>query len=215
MLQLSSASLPVGGFTYSRGLEAAVELGWVTDAGSARAWIGGLLHECAGRLDAPLVLRAHDAFSRGDVAAVARWAAFDQACRETDELRRESSAMGRALGRWLVELGLAAPSELAGEVRESYVVTFGLAAHRLGLDADAAVSAYLWSWLESGVTAAVKLVPLGQTDGQRITLALGAELEEVAGVARALADDDLGALVPGFAIASAQHETLHTRLFRS
>ncbi|HJL15646.1 MAG TPA: urease accessory UreF family protein [Sandaracinaceae bacterium LLY-WYZ-13_1] len=215
LLQLASPSLPVGGFTYSRGLETAVERGWVTDATEARVWIAGLLDEQVGRLDAPLVWRLHRAFEAGAREDAERWARFARAARETEELQREASQMGRALARWLVDLGLADRAEVAPPVRDAWLAVFALAGHRLGLDARTTVCGYAWSWLESSVQAAVKLVPLGQTDGQRILLALGGGLERLAEDALRVPDDAIGALAPGFALASALHETQHTRLFRS
>jgi urease accessory protein len=215
LLQLASPSLPVGGFAYSRGLEAAVELGWVVDAAGARAWIEGLLHEAVGRLEGPLLLRLHRAFAAADREAVERWADLAIASRETEELARESRTMGAALARWVRELELASPEELAAPVRDAYLATFALAAERLGLDARDAVRAHAWSWLDASVTAAIKLVPLGQTEGQRILRDLGRALEALVEAAEAVPDEDVGALAPGLAMASARHETQHTRLFRS
>jgi urease accessory protein len=215
LLQLVSPALPIGGFAYSRGLETAVELGWVADATRARAWIGGLLRRNAGTLDAPLLLRLHAAWVAGDRAAVERWARFGDAARESAELQLESRRVGASLARLLRDLDVASTEELASPVGESHLATFALAAARFGLDAPTAARAYLWTWLEAQVTAAVKLVPLGQTDGQRILLALGPELDEVVRDAAALDDSEIGALTPGLALASALHETQHTRLFRS
>ena len=95
------------------------------------------------------------------------------------------------------------------------LATFGTVAHALGLARVDAVRGYVWTWLESSVTAAVKLVPLGQTDGQRLLFRLGACLDALCDEALALEDDALGALAHGYAIVSALHETQHTRLFRS
>ena len=215
LLQLASPSLPIGGFAYSRGLETAVERGWVTDLASTGAWARGHLQETLTRLDGPLLLRLLDAFVRGDRASAERWARWARACRETSELARESEAMGGALARWAVDLGLASPDDVRAPIRDAHVAVYALAAHRLGLDAGDALRAFLWSSCEATVAAAVKLVPLGQTDGQRLLLALGAQLERAVETVRGVEDEDLGALTFGLAIASAWHETQHTRLFRS
>ena len=214
LFQLVSPALPVGAFAYSRGLETAVERGWVRGVDGARAWIEGLLHASVARLDAPLVDRLHRAWSDGDQDAVGRWVELARATRETDELARESTTTARALVRLLRELDRIddAEAELA---RGAYVAAFALAAVRSNLANASAVLAFAWTWLESTVAAAIKLVPLGQTDGQRLLWELGPTLEGVAERARLLPDDDVGALVPGFALASALHETQHTRLFRS
>ena len=213
LLQLVSPALPIGGYTYSRGLEAAVERGWVRDEASTEGWIRGLLGHSIARLDAPLVARAFRALAAGDVSGAEEWARFADAARETAELQAESRASGRALVRLLVDLDLVEPPPAA--IRNAHVAAFALAAHALGLSESDAVRGFLWTWLEGSVAAAIKLVPLGQTAGQRILLRLGPELEVGATVATTLPDEELGALVPGLALVSAFHETQHTRLFRS
>lgn len=213
LLQLVSPALPVGGYTYSRGLETAVERGWVTTEADTRAWCEGLLDHSLATLDGPLVLRVRRALEAGDEALAVRWARLADASRETAELQAESRQTGRALVRLLVDLELVGPPP--APIREAHVAAFGLAAHALGLSAAEALRAFLWTWLEGTVAAAIKLVPLGQTAGQRILLQLGPALERAAARATALPDEALGALAPGLALASALHETQHTRLFRS
>lgn len=213
-LLLASPALPVGGFSYSRGLETAVERGWVTDAAAARGWIEGLLEASVMRLDGPLLLRLHRAFAAGDLGEVERWRAFTAATRETRELAAESEAVGGALVRWMeaLELGDAAARRAA---QRCQLAAFALAAGALGLDAGAALRAFAWSRLEAATAAAVKLVPLGQSDGQRILLAAGRRLEPLCARAETVDDASVGALTPGLALASAWHETQYSRLFRS
>ncbi|MDQ3035889.1 MAG: urease accessory protein UreF [Myxococcota bacterium] len=215
LLQLVSPALPIGAFAYSRGLESAVELGWVRDAESARAWIGGVLDRTIARLDAPIVLRLHRSIGGADHEATARWIALADASRESGEMQAESRALGVTFARLLGELGVASAEELAPPIGTSHLACFALACVRWDIEEDDAVRACLWSALEGQVTAALKLVPLGQTDGQRILFAEAARIGALASGAADLADEDLGALAPGLAIASALHETQHTRLFRS
>ncbi|MEM9071734.1 MAG: urease accessory UreF family protein [Myxococcota bacterium] len=212
LLQLVSSALPVGGFAYSRGLETAVERGWVSNVEETRDWIAGLLHRSVAVLDAPLVDRLYVAWAEGK--GVDPWVELAVATRETYELQRESESMGRALTRLIRDLSLISGEE---EVlaKKAYVAAFALAAQRFGLDRERALEGFLWTWLEATVAAAIKLVPLGQTEGQRLLFELSPALAEVAERARALPDDDIGAVVPGFALASMLHETQHTRLFRS
>ena len=107
----------------------------------------------------------------------------------------------------------------ARSFRRSVPVTlpaaYALAARGFALAPDAALTAYLWSWLENQVMAAIKAVPLGQVAGQRLLVALGAKIPAVLEVARATADDDVASFAPGLALACARHETQYTRLFRS
>jgi urease accessory protein len=211
LLQLASPALPVGAYSYSQGLEAAIEAGVVRDAASARAWIGDVLEFSVARMEAPVFLRLCAAWRSGDIAAAARWNAFFLASRETSELRAETAQMGYSLGELLAALG-------AGEARIeeiSFPAAFAHAVVAWDLDPEDALVAYLWAWLENQVIAAVKSVPLGQTEGQSLLLALGERLDEAAARAGALADDELANFAPGFALASARHETQYSRLFRS
>ncbi|MEM9190928.1 MAG: urease accessory UreF family protein [Myxococcota bacterium] len=212
LFQLVSPALPVGSFAYSRGLETAVERGWIGDVATVEDWISGLLTHSVARLDGPLVSRLYKAWDDG--GDVAHWIELAKATRETNELAGESSTMARALTRLLRDLSLASSHE-AELAKEAFVAAFALAAYRLRIDHDACVEAFLWTWLESTVAAAVKLMPLGQTEGQRLLLKLGEGLPELARQASETDDDEIGALVPGLALASALHETQHTRLFRS
>lgn len=214
LLQLASPQLPVGGFAYSRGLELAIDRGWVTDVSGTRTWVEGLLGGGAKNVDAPLVARLFDAWATGDLGAVRQLTELDLAWRETAELRAESLAMGRALSRLVGSLADHSPDALR-VARRSYHAAFALAGHAWGVSRRETVLALLWTWLEATVMAAVKLVPLGQTDGQRILYDVGADLDAAVDHALTVGDDDLGTLQPGLAIASSLHETQHTRLFRS
>mgnify|MGYP001435103779 CR=1 FL=1 len=203
LLQLASPALPVGAYSYSGGLEAAIEAGVVTDAASAARWIGDVLAQSAGRLDAPMVLRM--------MQGPEPWNARFLASRETAELRAETVQMGYSLNRLLPELGLPA---LALE-EPSFPAVYAHAAAAWGIAPREALVAYLWAWAENQVMAALKAVPLGQTDGQKILLALGERLEAVADEAEGMADEDIGSFAPALAILSSQHETQYSRLFRS
>ncbi|MCA9517949.1 MAG: urease accessory protein UreF [Myxococcales bacterium] len=214
LLQLASASLPVSGFAYSRGLETAVEGGWVRDADTAGAWVIGLLERQGAGVDVPVVLRLHRAWAAGDDAAVARWAALHEATRETAELRAEGRFVGESLARLAVALGAVTAAEVARE-RRSHLAMWALLGLRWGLDARLTAWALLWAGLEAQVQAAVKLVPLGQTDGQRLLGRGGDALGAVLARGEAVGDEEIGASAHGLAIASALHETQRTRLFRS
>ena len=214
LLQLASPTLPVGAYSYSQGLEAAVEAGLVRDAPSAEAWIGDVLALSVGTMEAPVFLRLAAAWSAGDVEAVAHWNAFFVASRETAELRAETLQMGYSLRRLLRDLGLeAAPLEGFEEI--AYVTVFTFAITRWSINSHEALAAYLFAWVENQVLAAIKAVPLGQTDGQRVLLALSERAQAIAERAAELPDEALGNLVPGLALLSSRHETQYTRIFRS
>ncbi len=206
LLQLASPALPVGAYSYSGGLEAAIEAGWVKDAPAAERWIGEVLEHPVGRMEAPILARMIEEPDR-----VRKWNALFLASRETAELRAETVQMGYSLNRLLPELGVA-PLELE---EPAFPAAFAQAARAWGIEPRAALTAYLWAWLESQVMAAVKTVPLGQTEGQKMLLALGARLPAVVAAALALEEDALGNFAPGLALASMRHETQYSRLFRS
>ena len=213
LLQLASPALPVGAYSYSQGLEAAVEAGIVRDAASAERWIADVLAFSVARMEAPVLLRLCRAWNAGDAAAAARWNALFLASRESAELRAESVQMGYSLTRLLGELDTGGGPAAWDEV--SFPAAFAYAVARWNIDARDALVAYLWAWCENQVMAALKAVPLGQTAGQRILLALGESIPAVAAGASRLDDDSLGNYAPGLALLSARHETQYSRLFRS
>jgi urease accessory protein len=218
LLQLASPTLPVGAYSYSQGLESAVDAGFVHDSRSAEAWFVELLEHSTARMEAPIFLRLIDAWRRDDKLAVKDWNTLLLASRETTEFRAETAQMGYSLARLLVDIGdldrrtldaLCALEECA------FATAFALAATKWEISGEDALLAYLWAWLENQVMAAVKVVPLGQTDGQRLLHAIGGRLDDVAARAATLGDDDLGSYVPGLASLSSHHETQYSRLFRS
>lgn len=218
LLQLASPTLPVGAFSYSQGLESAVEAGIVRDAASAQAWINDVLELTVARMEAPVLLRLIDAWRAHDDIGIARWNALFLASREAAELRAETAQMGYSLARLLPHVIDAQSPHLAplAALEEiAYPTAYACAVAHWQIEPAQALVAYLWSWLENQVIAALKAVPLGQTDGQKILLAIGDRLESVADEAEAMADDDIGSFAPALAILSSQHETQYSRLFRS
>jgi urease accessory protein len=213
LLQLASPALPVGAYSYSQGLEAAVEARIVRDAASARRWIEDALELGVARMEAPVFLRLCSAWRARDATAAMHWNALFLASRESAELRAETAQMGYSLARLLAEL--EPPGELDRWDEVSFPAAFAWAVTRWNIAPGEALVAYLWAWAENQVMAAVKAVPLGQTDGQKILLALGERIAHFAKQASGLDDETLGSFVPGLALLSARHETQYSRLFRS
>jgi len=215
LLRFVSPSLPIGAYAYSRALEYAVHCGAVHDEASAGEWILGLAVHTTARLDAPVLLRLHRAFAAGDDAEVAKWNAFLLASRESSELRLEDTQLGAALARLLVGQGVARAGSFVRRNDVCYASMFALAAVSSQLPAASAVLGFMWAQAEGQVSAAVRLIPLGQTAGQNLLSKLVAALPQCVATASALRDDEVGAFTPGLALASALHETQYTRLFRS
>jgi urease accessory protein len=215
LLQLVSPSLPVGGFTYSQGIEWAVESGWIKTAKDLEAWLEDQLATTIARLDLPVLLRFYAAVERDDLTTLQQWSAFLLACRETAELRLEESNRGRALADLLVKLELTGSESWKSDLAKTQLAGFAFAACRWAIPLEQAALGYAWSWLENLVLAAVKLIPLGQTQGQQVLQRLCPLIPPLLPLARQLRDDEIGAANPALAIASSLHETQYTRLFRS
>ena len=224
LLQLASPALPVGAYTYSQGLEWAVEARTVKDEPTALSWIGDQLEWNIGRYEAPLLLRLMEAWKVPQDAE--RWPgdtaieldAEYLATRETAELRAETLQMGYSMKRLLHELG-DFPQPLLDEIAASPAPTFpyvwSCAAAAWQIPLQDALTAWLWSWAENQAMAALKAVPLGQAAGQRILQEIGRRLPAIVERALALDEADYSNFAPGFAIACCNHETQYTRLFRS
>lgn len=215
LLQLASPALPVGMYSYSQGMERAVEDGWIKDEAGAGEWIAGLLEYGQARLDVPVLIRLHAAWRFGDGAAVERWSRTLQAFRETSELRAEDRRTGQALARLLESLGVGPAGGWVRHPAATFATGFSLAAAEWGIPAHPMAAGYLWSWLENQVLCAVKLVPLGQVAGQRLLRDLSTGIPDLMSRAFELADEDIGAGAFGLALASSRHETQYSRLFRS
>ncbi|TVP85182.1 MAG: urease accessory protein UreF [Thioalkalivibrio sp.] len=213
--QLISPTLPVGAYSYSTGLEYAVEAGWVSDADTARDWISAQLLHLHARVDLPALMRLYAAWEADDVAVVERWNGWLRASRETAELRAEDLSQGRALARLLTDLDLPRAAAWARRDDACWATPFALAAVVWRIPLDEVLDGYLWSWCENQVAAALKLVPLGQTEGQRLLVHLSDCLSGAVELARGLEDEDLGGSLPGVSLASMLHETQYSRLFRS
>ena len=215
LLQLVSPSLPIGAYSYSQGLEAAVEAGIVHDAASAGRWIADVLALTVATMEAPVFLRLADAWRRGDVEAARRWNSELVASRETAELRAETLQMGYSLRELLRSLAVGDPRALAAIDELSYPAAFAFAAASWKIDPLEALPAYLFAWAENQMLAALKAVPLGQTDGQRLLLEIARGLPALVQAAAAMSDDDLVNFAPGLALQSSRHETQYSRIFRS
>ena len=218
LMRLASPALPIGAFSYSQGLEWAVESGQVVDQDSAQEWIGSVLAGSMARFELPMLARFSQAWQENDADAVVRLNEEFLASRETAELRDESVHMGRALRTVLVSDGEFERSALAPlEAIEIPVFpnSFAFAATYWKLAVTDAATSYIWSWLENQVTAAIKLVPLGQSAGQRILARLTPACASAVETAVSLRPEDWSNFSPLFAIASSRHEQQYTRLFRS
>jgi urease accessory protein len=219
LLQLASAALPIGGFGYSSGLEAAVESGAVRDADDAQRWVDAMLGTVWARGEARHWIALHAAFERRDLDAFVALNARALAMRETAELRLEAEQTGRSLALWLLNLAPPAlwvdAARLLQRLRPiAHVAAHAAASAALALPARAALQALGWSLAENLALAAVKLVPLGQDAGQRLLHAAARGLPRH--VEAAFASEDAPEnFAPMLTLLSSAHETQYSRLFRS
>ena len=214
LLQLTSPALPVGAFSYSEGIETLVVQGQLTTRDALSHWLRQELRYGSVRLDVAIAARAHRHHHTPD--QIRYWNQWLTTSRDTAELRQQNWQMGRALVRLSESLHPElTPVLTACGTPCNFAVVFGVLAAHWQIDSHTMALGYLQSWAANLIGAAVKLVPLGQTDGQSCLLTLIPELTTAAESMVALEDDELFVSGWGSAIASMHHETLYTRLFRS
>ena len=219
LMWLASPALPVGGFSYSEVLEAAVDAGLVQGEAQAGAWLLDQLHLSLARSDMAVVSKAFKAWQRNDLAAVTELNDWVSATRETSELRQQTEQMGRSMVEWLKNRSAPTDPRVAQAQTlapaPTWPVAFALATAQTGAPLREALLSFAFGWAENMVQAALKAVPLGQRAGQRILAALMAEIPAAVDRAAALMDGERQAFTPMLAILSAQHEMQYSRLFRS
>lgn len=205
-----SPAYPVGAYTYSHGLETAIAAGDVLDAVSAKTWIADCLEHGSGRNDAILLTCAYRATLAGNADIVGELAELAKALAPSTERLLETSAQGSAFAR------VTEASWGSGACQHTpYAVAVGAAASEHDIPAAETVELFLHAFASNLISACVRLVPLGQTEGQQILSGLMPIVQRVATDALAAQIDDIGGCAFGSDIASMKHETQNVRLFRS
>ena len=221
LLQLSSPALPIGGYSYSQGFEAAVELKIVQDETSAYQWISQQLTLVMAQCEAPVWALLFDNWSTRNWSKVTHWNNWFHASRETQEMRQETEQMGWSLAKLAADLNWGeahARSYLLEHQHITFPAAHSFSACNLGIEKLNGLTAYLFAWLENQVMAAIKTVPLGQMAGQRILNQTRQLIPDVIDQALARAAHEpprVYTLAPQFSILSSRHETQYSRLFRS
>ena len=215
LLQLLSPMLPVGGFSYSQGLESAVEAGWVTDEAGFRQWLVEWIDGVMAKQELPLLIRLYEACQKEDLESIASWSQFALAARDTQELRQEELARANAYNRvlkslWNDEVGL--PSEL---LKQTPLASIAWAGAAWNIPLESLLLSYSHSWLETSVTSGVKIIPLGQSTGQRLLHELSPLLITAINKSHTVADRDIGFSMPSVSAISAMHEVQYSRVYRS
>jgi urease accessory protein len=222
LMWLASPALPVGGFSYSEGLEAAVASGFVTDERTATQWLLDQLWLGLARSDMPVMSSAFMAWRRHDLERIGALNKWVTETRETTELRLQSEQMGRSMALWMKNRHHEAtrPDERVARLAAlqpapTWPVAFALAAEQTAAPLRDAMLSFAFSWAENMAQSAIKCVPLGQLSGQRILEALTRDIPDAVTHAIDLPDSGRQAFTPMLAILSSRHETQYSRLFRS
>jgi len=221
LLQLSSPALPIGGYSYSQGFEAAVDRQLIRDEATARVWIRQQLELVIAHCEAPVWILLFTAWADEDWQGLAYWNNWFHTSRESREMRQETGQMGWSLVKLATDLewGQAAPRDrLAALSTVTLPAAHAYCANVLGIDKTKGLAAYLFTWLENQVMAAIKTVPLGQVSGQRILNQLRLCIPAICSEAMIRAEHQpprIHTLAPQLAILSSRHETQYSRLFRS
>jgi len=215
LLHLVSPTLPTGAFSYSQGLEWAVEAGWVHDSSSLAEWLSDLIQQSLAYVDIPILFRMYISVKEKQYGDLEHWCSTLLACRESSELQQEERVRGRALTRLLHGFGLNFPEQLEKSLNHSQLVGFAFAAVKWDIDIQDAALGYTWAWLENQVLAGIKIIPLGQTEGQCVLLQLSSKISEVVKQGTQIKAKEIGAASSSMAIACSLHENQYTRLYRS
>jgi len=218
LLRLASPQLPIGGYSYSQGLEMAVENGQVSDPLSARRWLEDQLLLNLTRFEAPLLLAHCEAAAQDDFPHLLQLAAEHRASRETRELQLESRQMGYSLAQLLdglPELDQPARNCLAAAGEPGLALPWALAARAWRIEPADALAAWLWGWLENQLAVLMKTLPLGQQAAQRLTSQLLPVLSQAQREASELPEREWGSAPFGLVLTSMAHERQYSRLFRS
>jgi urease accessory protein len=218
LLHLASPTLPIGAFSYSQGLEAAVAHGLIADGDSACDWIASGLSTVLALGELPLIAHQIERWARHDAPGLAQADEEFLASRETMELRRETEQMGWSLAQLCSALNFGDAARLAtlNQIKPiTQPTAFAYAAFAQNLEASEALTAYAFSWVENQAAAALKAVPLGQIAAQRIIMTLRETIDRVVPIALLMPPEHISSFAPQLGILSARHESQYSRLFRS
>lgn len=218
LLQLASPTLPVGAYSYSEGIETLTTENVVNDSGDLLHWLTQELAWGAIRIETAVMRWVYEAAAQQNADTIAYWNQWLSALRETEEVRAQSWQMGRSLLRLFADLEPEQASRFPEAVWQgnyNYAIAYGLVAQAWAIPLEATGLAYLQGWAANLISAGVRLVPLGQTEGQRLLKQLIHPLQQTHADVKALAEADLMACSLGVSLASMRHETQYSRLFRS
>lgn len=218
LLQLSSPALPIGAYSYSEGIETLATNGTIAARAALLHWLEQELRTGSIRLETAILRWSYEAAAAPDNDQIERWNQWLSALRETAEMRSQSWQMGRSLLRLFADLEPELARQFPACTRHegcNFAIAYSLVAQAWQIPLEAAAIAFLHSWAANLISAAVRAVPLGQTEGQRLLQQLTEPIQTAHAEVAAMEEADLMACNWGASLASMQHETLYSRLFRS
>ena len=215
LMNLMSPTLPIGGFTYSQGIEKAIESNWITDFESAKKWLESQLLINLKFTDLPILMRLYKSVDSKNYKRAIYWSNFLLACRETMELRDEEKNRGRSLAKLIESLEKDQAKEWSKILKTNHLLGYAFLSNVWNISIKKLLLGYSWSWLENQVAATVKIIPLGQTDGQKLLNEIIKKIPNVVEEVEIINDNEIGISQPAFVIASCLHETQYTRIYRS
>ncbi|MBX2880104.1 MAG: urease accessory protein UreF [Granulosicoccus sp.] len=216
LLHILSPALPTGAYSYSQGIETAVELGWIAGVEDFSQWITEQIQGSLHYQELPLIIRLYEAASRGDEKGFDEWSHIALAWRDTSESRDEEQFRGVAFLRILESLPDPVFQDLpVASLRRSALAGIAWAGAKLEIALNELLLAYAHTWLETTITSGVKLIPLGQSQGQSLQYSLTPLCVDAVQGALMVGEDDIGYANPAISIASCRHETQYTRIYRS
>ena len=215
LMNLMSPTLPIGGFTYSQGIEKAIESNWITDFESAKKWLESQLLINLKFTDLPILMRLYKSVDSKNYKRAIYWSNFLLACRETMELRDEENNRGRSLAKLIESLEKDQAKEWSKILKTNHLLGYAFLSNVWNISIKKLLLGYSWSWLENQVAATVKIIPLGQTDGQKLLNEIIKKIPSVVEEVEIINDNEIGISQPAFVIASCLHETQYTRIYRS
>ncbi len=215
LLHLFSPTLPTGTFSYSQGLEWAVEAGWVHDDSTLKKWISEIMSQSIAFVDIPIMNLMMVAIRNNNQLKLTQLCDLLIACRETSELRDEERNRGRALAKLLRDLNVGEAGKIEKTIERCQLAGFALATVKWNININEAATGYTWAWLENIIIAGVKIIPLGQTAGQQLLLKISTIIPETVRKGLQVKEPEVGSSCQAQALACCLHEKQYSRLYRS
>jgi len=215
LLHFLSPALPVGAYSYSQGLEWAVQNEWVANEADFEQWVTEQIGSTLALQELPLLRRLHKAARNNDVAAADKWSQTALAVRDTAEQRQEERDRALAYLRVLDTVTAIDKSWQRQWFERSQLISMAWFSVQHAITESSLVMAFAHNWLESHLITGVKIVPLGQSSAQRLLYELAPVLLTGAKTSMTIKDEDVGISLPALSMASSEHETQYSRVYRS